>query len=221
MFDSRVPRQKNRGCFLFAKRNPYPTECPFFTALRSVQTIAQSAVATKDRPMFPKALETPTAVSEHFLALDHLAIAVADLESSIAWYRDFLGFTLTERRETKGKKTGMLSAVMEAPGLTVVLLEGTTPDSQVTRFLENFGHGVQHYAIQVKNLEELVPTLEKSGVALETRLIESPGLKQVFLKRNPQSGVMIELIERLDEEATFSDIGVQQLFDQLEANDAY
>lgn len=171
--------------------------------------------------MLPSSADLPERLSHYAHGLDHVAIAVADLEESIVWYRDVLGFQLTERRETKGKKTGMVSAVMVAKDIDFVLLQGTTPDSQVTRFLNSFGQGVQHIAIRVENLEDLVAELQDSDIEFDTSIIKSPGLRQIFLKRHPKSGLMIELIERLDEEATFSDEGVQQLFDQLEQNDSY
>ncbi len=160
-------------------------------------------------------------LGKHARSLDHVAIAVNDLESSIGFYRDVLGFRLTERRETKGNRTAMISAVLEAGPVTFVLVQGTTPESQVSRYIQHYGPGVQHIAIRVENLEETVGELQAEGFEFDTTIINSPGLRQIFTKRDQGSGMMLELIQRVDQDAHFSDEGVQQLFDQLEANDSF
>lgn len=147
-------------------------------------------------------------------SVDHVAIAVHDLETSIRFYQDVLGFQLRERRETKGEKTAMISAVMVAGPLTFVLLQGTTPESQVSRFVDNYGAGVQHVAIGVENLREMAEELKGSGLEFDTNVIEGGGLRQIFSHRDPGSGMMFEFIERLG--GDFSDESVQNLFKQLE-----
>lgn len=151
--------------------------------------------------------------------VDHIAIAVKDLEESIVFYNRFLGFEVTERRKTEGKHSAMVSAVMKAGPITIVLLQGTTPDSQVTRYLEHYGPGVQHIAIGVTNLPALVDELRAAGVEFDTNIIEGGGLRQIFTKRDPGSGMMYEIIERLG--GDFSDESVQSLFEQLEEHESF
>src|SRR5687768_12271693 len=102
-----------------------------------------------------------SALIKNATGLDHVAIAVRDLEESITFYTDVLGFELTERRKTEGKQTAMISAVLKGGPITVVLLQGTTPESQVSKFVEHFGPGVQHLAIGVENLRELADDLKQ------------------------------------------------------------
>jgi methylmalonyl-CoA epimerase len=162
----------------------------------------------------------PTAaLGKYAASVDHVAIAVKDLEESIRIYTDILGFELKERRRTEGKHTAMVSAVLKAGPVTVVLLQGTSPDSQVSRFVENFGPGVQHVAIGVQNLPEMAEELKAAGMEFDTTVIQSPGLRQIFSKRDPGSGMMFEFIERMG--GDFSDQSVQQLFEQLEKKDSY
>jgi methylmalonyl-CoA epimerase len=165
------------------------------------------------------ATATLSAIGKHAVGIDHVAIAVHDLEESIRFYTDVLGFDLTERRKTEGKHTAMVSAVLKAGPITVVLLQGTTPESQVSRFVENFGPGVQHLAIAVENLPELAQALKAEGLEFDTTIINSPGLRQIFTHREPGSGMMFELIERMG--GDFSDQSVQSLFEQLEKKDAF
>ena len=152
-------------------------------------------------------------------SVDHIAVAVDDLEQSIEFYSTVLGFQLHERRRTEGKVTAMVSAVMKAGPITVVLLQGTSPESQVSKYVEHYVPGVQHIAIGVENLPEMAEDLKKAGLEFDTNVISSPGLRQIFSKRDPGSGMMYEFIERMG--GDFSDESVKSLFEQLEAKDSY
>src|SRR5437868_4854335 len=88
----------------------------------------------------------PGALSDMVIEIDHVAIAVVDLEAAIRWYSNGLGLSVLERRTTTGDHTSMKSAVLKAGRSIVVLIQGVEPDSQVCRFIEEFGPGVQHVA---------------------------------------------------------------------------
>jgi len=152
-------------------------------------------------------------------SVDHIAIAVNDLEQSIEFYGKVLGFQLHERRRTEGKTTAMVSAVMKAGPITIVLLQGSTPESQVSKYVEHYGPGVQHIAVAVENLPEMAEELKGAGMEFDTNVISSPGLRQIFSARDPGSGMMYEFIERMG--GDFSDESVKSLFEQLEKKDAF
>jgi methylmalonyl-CoA/ethylmalonyl-CoA epimerase len=160
-----------------------------------------------------------SAVAKYSSRIDHLAIAVLNLETSIEWFTSVLGFSLTERRKTEGTKTGMISAVLEAGPLSIVLLQGTSPESQVSRFIENYGPGVQHIAIRVENVADLANDLRGAGLEFDTSVIEGGGVRQVFSKRDKGTGLMFEFIERL--ESGFVDQNVTSLFTQLEEKNSF
>ena len=101
----------------------------------------------------------------------------------------------------------------------MVLLQGTSPDSQVSKFVEHYGAGVQHLAIGVEDLPQMAEDLKASGLEFDTNVIQSPGLRQIFSARDKGSGMMFEFIERMG--GDFSDQSVQQLFEQLEKKDAF
>jgi methylmalonyl-CoA/ethylmalonyl-CoA epimerase len=164
-------------------------------------------------------MSSSTLLSKYARSIDHVAIAVRDLEESITFYTDVLGFELKERRRTEGKNTAMVSAVLKAGPITVVLLQGTSPDSQVSKFVEHYGAGVQHLAIGVEDLPQMAEDLKASGLEFDTNVIQSPGLRQIFSARDKGSGMMFEFIERMG--GDFSDQSVQQLFEQLEKKDAF
>jgi len=108
---------------------------------------------------------------------------------------------------------------MKAGPITVVLLQGTTPESQVSKYVEHYGPGVQHIAVAVEDLPKLAEELKAAGVEFDTNVISSPGLRQIFTARDPGSGMMYELIERMG--GDFSDASVQSLFEQLEKKDSF
>jgi methylmalonyl-CoA/ethylmalonyl-CoA epimerase len=169
----------------------------------------------------PETTTLQSVLAQHAVRVDHIAIAVPDLETSVAFYRDVLGFDVAERRTTRGNRTAMVSAVLQAGPITVVLVQGTSAESQVSRYVEHYGPGVQHIALEVEDLPELTRKLEESGLEFDTTIIQGTGIRQSFTHRDAGSGMMFELIERQEEDGHFTDESVEQLFRQLEASDAY
>ena len=156
-----------------------------------------------------------SAFQDYAKRIDHLAIAVLDLESSLQYYQSILGCSLAERRETTGKSTGMISAVLEAGSFTIVLLQGTGEDSQIAQYIREYGAGIHHVAIEVDDIEQTVNQLSEQGFEFSTDIIHGPGLDQVFSQRDKGSGMMFELIQRTSEHM-FHDDNVRDLFEQLE-----
>lgn len=148
-------------------------------------------------------------------AIDHVAVAVEDLEVAVDWYCANLGFEVVERRRTQGERTAMISAVLKAGSALVVLIQGTEPESQVSRFVARHGSGIQHLALQVTDLDAAIARFKSA--AAEIDIIEEKGIRQVFLRREAGSGVRIELIERRG--GTFNDRSVENLFRAFEAKD--
>ena len=163
----------------------------------------------------------PSVLSDNALGVDHVALAVPDLEKAIAFYRDVLGFEVLERRETKGKFTGMVSAVTRCGELIFVLVQGTSAESQVSRYVARYGAGVQHVAIEVKNLPKVMEGLQAAGLKFDTSLIQGSGIRQAFTHRDEASGMMYELIERQEPDGHFTDESVAELFRQLEESGSY
>jgi 4-hydroxyphenylpyruvate dioxygenase-like putative hemolysin len=108
----------------------------------------------------------------------------------------------------------MTSAVLRSGGATIVLVQGNEPESQVSKFVDNFGPGVQHIALLVDNLIATAQAAGRAGAAPDTDVLEGDGIRQVFLSRVPATGVRVELIERNG--GDFSDESVERLFAQME-----
>jgi catechol 2,3-dioxygenase-like lactoylglutathione lyase family enzyme len=152
--------------------------------------------------------------------IDHIAIAVHDLQNSVKLYSDVFGFQLVEERTTTGEYSSMNSAVLVKNELILVLLESCgDSSSQISKFIENCGTGVQHMAIKVNSIEETLKKFSVDGDIAEFEIIEGEGIRQVFLKREIGTGVRIELVERNG--GHFSDDTVNRLFRAFEKKDLY
>ena len=127
--------------------------------------------------------------------LAHVGISVRSIEAALpAWEK--LGFRLadTEELATMHLKVAFLSA-----GDTwIELLEPTSPDTPVGRFLERRGEGLHHLALYVADLEAALARAERLGLRLIDRTPRdgSHGMKIAFLHPSERSGVLVELCER-------------------------
>lgn len=126
--------------------------------------------------------------------LDHIGIAVRSLE--VANIYKLLGLTIehTEVVETQKVKTAFLS-VGDA---NLELLEPTTPDSPVAKFIEKRGEGIHHLCFRVDDIEEQLARLQAAGYRLinEAPVPGAHGCRVAFLHPSAGNGVLIELSEK-------------------------
>jgi len=156
--------------------------------------------------------------SRYEASIDHIAIAVKDLDEAVLWFTTKLGFSCKEQRTTTGSASSMKSVTVECGSISIVLLQGLGETSQISRFIERYGPGVQHIAFRVTDAAEVVKALSESGVPFDTPLVEAPGIKQAFSQRDLNTGIMFEIIERGI--SGFSDQNVSELFSHLERSDS-
>jgi len=157
-------------------------------------------------------------LSDLILGIDHVALAVTDIDSAVPVY-SALGFSLLDRSAVHGEHSGMLYATLKSRDATLVLVQGTSPASQVSRFIEQFGAGMHHVAFAVSDLDEALRRSREAGIETDTPVVSDTGIRQTFLHRDERTGVRIELIER--HSAPFSERNVAQLFRSLEAKGLY
>ncbi len=142
----------------------------------------------------------PVLTSALVTGIDHVGIAVADLDAAIAWYHDHLGMIVIheEVNEDQGIRETML-AVRGAPvGSAVIQLMAPLDETSViAKFLDKRGPGIQQLAYRVSNLDQLTKRLEDQGVRL---LYEAPrrgtsNSRINFIHPKDAGGVLIELVE--------------------------
>jgi methylmalonyl-CoA/ethylmalonyl-CoA epimerase len=159
-----------------------------------------------------------TPIQDCILGVDHIALAVPDLDAALQAYST-LGFSLVERSTVHGAHSGMLYATLKCRDSKLVLVQGNSPDSQVSRFVAHAGSGIHHIAYAVNDLDEALRRARSAGLSADTPVVSDTGIRQVFLHRDDTTGVRIELIER--KTAGFSEHNVEQLFRALEAKDLF
>jgi methylmalonyl-CoA/ethylmalonyl-CoA epimerase len=132
-----------------------------------------------------------------FTAIDHVGVAVADLDAAIAYYRDVFGMTLAheEINEEQGVREAMM-AVGDS-GSYVQLLAPLGPESPIAKFLDRSGPGVQQVAYRVDDVEAVATTLRQRGVRLLYDVPRSgtAGSRVNFIHPKHAGGVLVELVE--------------------------
>jgi methylmalonyl-CoA/ethylmalonyl-CoA epimerase len=140
-----------------------------------------------------------------FTAIDHVGVAVADLEAAKAFYATTFGMRLVheEVNEDQGVREAMM-AVGDS-GSCVQLLAPLTPESTIARFLDRSGPGVQQVAYRVEDVDAASTVLRQRGMRM---LYDSPrrgtaGSRVNFVHPKDAGGVLVELVEPAhDEPAT-------------------
>ncbi|NMA91499.1 MAG: methylmalonyl-CoA epimerase [Firmicutes bacterium] len=128
--------------------------------------------------------------------IDHLGVAVRDLEAALHIFRDQLGIDVDGVEEVAEQKVKV--AFLPLGESKIELLQSTDPEGPVARFIERRGEGIQHIAFRVENLEESLGRLKSKGVRL---IDEKPrrgagGARVAFIHPKSTCGVLIELCER-------------------------
>ncbi|HUW64722.1 MAG TPA: methylmalonyl-CoA epimerase [Spirochaetia bacterium] len=128
--------------------------------------------------------------------IDHIGIAVKSIDQALAVYEGVLGLKSTGVEEVADQKVRV--AFLPVGESEVELLESTSPDGAIARFIEKNGEGVQHVAFRVDDLEGVLAGLKERGVRLidETPRYGAGGARIAFLHPKATGGVLIELCER-------------------------
>jgi LAO/AO transport system kinase len=163
------------------------------TVLRTVATegtgVAELAAAILERPRRQR-----VAAHDSSFPIDHLGIAVKSLDDALTFWRDRLGFAVAGRETVEGERVHV--AMLPAGSSRIELLEGSSPDSVISQFVEKRGGGLHHVAIRVPNLAAAAAKLQESGA----RVLNEPrrgagGHLYVFVHPASTGGVLLELIE--------------------------
>jgi methylmalonyl-CoA/ethylmalonyl-CoA epimerase len=136
-------------------------------------------------------------LTDLFTAIDHVGVAVNDLDVAIAFYRDAYGMTLVheEANEEQGIREAMMA--VGSSGSCVQLLAPLSPESTIAKFLDRSGPGVQQVAYRVVDVDAVSRTLRERGLRL---LYEAPrrgtaNSRVNFIHPKDAGGILVELVE--------------------------
>ena len=130
--------------------------------------------------------------------IDHVGIAVKSIDKAKKFWVDTLGLKLSHIEEVPEQKVRV--AMLKAGETTIELLEPTSPDSPIQRFIEKRGEGLHHLTLGTDNLAERLKKLRSANVVLvdEQPRVGVGGAKIAFLHPKSAHGVLVELCEPHD-----------------------
>lgn len=128
--------------------------------------------------------------------IEHIGIAVANLDEAIPFYEKVFGLKCYSVEEVKDQK--VKTAFFKVGQTKIELLESTAPDGPIGKFIEKRGQGVHHIAFAVENLPARLEELEQKEVQLidKTPRKGAEGLNIAFLHPKSTFGVLTELCEQ-------------------------
>ncbi len=141
---------------------------------------------------------TPADIPDHlFTAIDHVGIAVADLDEAIAFYRDAYGMEVLheEVNEEQGVREAMVG--VGDSGSCIQLLAPLSPASTIAKFLDRNGPGLQQLAFRVTDVAQVADVLRERGLRLlyDTAKRGTSDSRVNFIHPKDAGGVLVELVE--------------------------
>ena len=132
-----------------------------------------------------------------FVCIDHVGIAVRDLDEAIAFYADAFGMTV--RHEETNEEQGVREAMVAVgdSGSFIQLLAPLSPESTIAKFLDRSGPGIQQMAYRVTDVEQVSAILRERGLRLlydEPRRGTSDS-RINFIHPKDAGGILVELVE--------------------------
>ena len=136
-------------------------------------------------------------MSDLFTHIDHVGVAVPDLDAAIAFYRDVYGMRLLheEVNEEQGVREAMMG--VGESGSAIQLLAPLSPESTIAKFLDRNGPGIQQMAYRVTDIDAVSATLRERGVRLlyDTPKRGTSNSRVNFVHPKDAGGILVELVE--------------------------
>jgi methylmalonyl-CoA/ethylmalonyl-CoA epimerase len=127
--------------------------------------------------------------------INHIALAVTDLERSLSFWKDALGLEVEKTEEISAEKA--IVSFLNIGDSKIELVQSTDPESGLGKYLEKKGPGIHHICIEVENIEQMVKQLKGKGIRLinEVPREKEDGRRYVFIHPESTQGVLIELYQ--------------------------
>jgi methylmalonyl-CoA/ethylmalonyl-CoA epimerase len=126
--------------------------------------------------------------------INHIAIAVENIEAMLPFWQDALGLSLSHIEEVPSQKARV--AFLPVGDGEVELVQPTDPDTGTAKFIKEKGAGIHHLCLEVENIDQAMDTLKASGIRLINETAQLlPGRKMAFIHPKSTGGVLVELYE--------------------------
>ncbi|MBC8507319.1 MAG: methylmalonyl-CoA epimerase [Chloroflexi bacterium] len=127
--------------------------------------------------------------------VDHVALVVGDIDAGLKFWRDALGLELEHIEDVPKEKSAI--AFLPVGDVEVELVQPTSDDSGIAKYLEKRGPGMHHICLEVDDIEGMLAQLKEKDVKLihEEPLIGVGGKKYAFIHPKAAFGVLVELYE--------------------------
>lgn len=131
------------------------------------------------------------------ICVDHIGIAVDNLDETVKFYEDTLGIKCTGVEVVEEQKVKV--AFMPLGDCELEFLESTAPDGPIARFIEKNGQGIQHIALRVDDIEAALKQMEDKGIRMidTTPRYGAGNAKIAFMHPKATKGVLLELSQRM------------------------
>jgi lactoylglutathione lyase/methylmalonyl-CoA/ethylmalonyl-CoA epimerase len=132
--------------------------------------------------------------------IDHVAIIVRNIDQALAFYRDILGITPREIRDVPTEQVRIAFLPLGGPdGSEIELIEPTTSDSSLVKFLEKRGEGLHHICLEVDDIDTSLQEMQERGApVLDQRPRIAAEGRAIFVHPKGTNGVLLELLEKKD-----------------------
>jgi methylmalonyl-CoA/ethylmalonyl-CoA epimerase len=132
------------------------------------------------------------------MKIEHIGIATRGLDEAVRFWRDALGLEVVDTEEVEEQRVRV--AMLPVGESRVELLEPTSEDSPVAKFLEKRGPGIHHIAVRVDDIRAKLAELKEKGARLidETPRIGAGGCLVAFIHPQSAGGVLLELVQNMD-----------------------
>lgn len=130
--------------------------------------------------------------------IDHVAIIVRDIEQALVFYRDTLGIVPGVIKEVPTEQVRIAFLPMGGPGGSEIeLIQPTTPDSSLAKYLEKRGEGLHHICLEVDDIDGALAEMQEKGTPVLDKQprIAAEG-RAIFIHPKAANGVLLELVER-------------------------
>lgn len=132
------------------------------------------------------------------MKIDHLGIATKGIEEALKFWQDALGLESVHTEVVEDQKVRV--AMLPIGESRIELLEPTSEDSPISKFLEKRGGGIHHIAVEVKDIEASLKRLKENGVILidEKPRMGAEGCLVAFVHPRSANGVLLELVQTVE-----------------------